>query len=192
MESVALLFDDPIDGDPLAGRQPTLDSALEWDGIIASTPVDVRKVDVTLHGEVIDGRKWCAMIVGAELFTINKDLEFLVVRTNANVELVAFFDRILVHVLFAPLSVLHCVQNNLIFSADEASLLVETHGDVERAIAIREITPAEEIYLELRCIFRVRAISALDREGLPGLDPLLETAFVGNLISLLVRHGCLS
>lgn len=148
VEALGLLLRHSEHGEGLSGGKALSgESALVWDWlkiidrrlkldhpthIVLATPVNVVDENITVNGEVSDGRERHTVLVLLHLLLIHKDLELGVVGADADVDVVALLVRVRLALFLAPLSLGEGVEDEF--------ALVEADGDVERHIVSGEVS----------------------------------------------------
>ncbi|GMS85611.1 hypothetical protein PENTCL1PPCAC_7786, partial [Pristionchus entomophagus] len=170
VESLSLLLHGSGHMETLTDGESARDSSLVGNGLVLSSPVDVIEVEVSIDGEMGDGKERESVLEVTELLLIDHDLELLIVCTDTDVKWFALLDRAGLALLLAPLAVAEGVHDDL--------ALIEADGHVERYVVAGEVGGVGVEVDHDSAKGQDRA--SLDGQGLAGLDLLLEHRTVGH------------
>lgn len=114
VELLGLLLRCSVDDESLSWNEPVGgDSALVWDWIVLSSPLDVIENDVSIDGQVRDRVEWNTVLEVLDFLMVDRNLELGVMGTDTDVEVVSLLDWILGTLFFAPSSLGVCVVDDL-------------------------------------------------------------------------------
>lgn len=163
VELLGLLLRSSVDNKSLSWNQTVGgDSTLVWDWIVLSSPLNMVEDDISVDGQVGDRVEWNTVLEVLDLLMVDRNLELLVMGTDADVEVLSLLDWVLGTLFLAPGSLGVCVVDDL--------SLVETDGEMKWNIVTGEVRRVL-MEIDVESLRLVDGFSS-NNESLSGLDAL--------------------